>query len=79
MPVIPPRPNRSGRGFAAMAALAATLSASAALGADKPPTPEGADQIKALVAKFFPAAQAGASPLVTVTVRNLRTLTLSGA
>jgi hypothetical protein len=39
-----------------------------ALAADKPATPEGADALKALIAKFLPAAQAGASPLVAVTV-----------
>jgi hypothetical protein len=38
-----------------------------ALAADKPATPEGADALKALIAKFLPAAQAGASPLVAVT------------
>jgi hypothetical protein len=50
--------------------LAAALSASPALAADKPATPEGADALKALIAKFFPAAQAGASPLVTVTAES---------
>jgi hypothetical protein len=50
--------------------LAAALSASPALAADKPATPEGADALKALIAKFFPAALAGASPLVTVTAES---------
>jgi hypothetical protein len=47
--------------------LAAALCASPALGADKPATPEGADALKALIAKFFPAAQTAAAPVVTVT------------
>ena len=38
-----------------------------ALAADKPATPEGAEALKALIAKYLPAAQAGASPVVTVT------------
>ncbi len=38
-----------------------------ALAADKPATPEGADALKAFFAKYLPAAQAGAPPLVTVT------------
>ena len=33
---------------------------------DKPATPEGAEALKALIAKYLPAAQAGAKPLVTV-------------
>ena len=66
MPAIRFRPGRSRRRIAALW-LAAALSASPALAADKPATPEGADALKALIAKFFPAAQAGATPLVTVT------------
>jgi hypothetical protein len=50
--------------------LAAAICAFPALAADKPATPEGADALKALIAKLFPAAQAGASPLVTVTVES---------
>ena len=46
--------------------LAAALCASPALAADQPATPEGAEALKALIARFFPAAQAGASPVVTV-------------
>ena len=46
---------------------AAALCAFPALAADRPATPEGADALRALIAKYFPAAQAGASPLVTVT------------
>ena len=37
-----------------------------ALAGDKPATPEGADALKAFIAKYLPAAQAGATPLVTV-------------
>ena len=46
---------------------AAALWTSPALAGDKPATPAGAEALKALIAKFLPAAQAGASPLVTVT------------
>ena len=63
---IPFRQGRSHRLAPAVAA-AAALWAFPALAADKPATPEGAAALKALIAKFFPAAQAGASPLVTVT------------
>jgi hypothetical protein len=69
MPVIRFRPGRSRRPLAALW-LAAALGASPGLAADKPATPEGADALKALIAKFFPAAQAGAAPLVTVTVES---------
>jgi hypothetical protein len=55
------------RRFAAASLAAAALSPLPALAADRPATPEGADALKALIAKYFPAAQAGASPLVTVT------------
>jgi hypothetical protein len=47
--------------------LVAALVACPALAADKPATPQGADALKALIAGFFPAAEAGASPVVTVT------------
>jgi hypothetical protein len=67
MPFIRLRANWSVRGFATMAVLAAAFTTSAALAADKPATPEGAEQIKALVARFFPAAEAGSSPLISVT------------
>ena len=42
----------------------AALWAFPALAGDKPATPEGAEALKALIAKFLPAAQAAASPLV---------------
>jgi hypothetical protein len=66
MPPIRSRPRRSRRRLAPLS-LAAALFAFPALAADKPATPEGADALKALIAKFFPAAEAGASPFVTVT------------
>lgn len=66
MPPIRFRPSRSRRRFA-LASLAAALCAFPALAADRPATPEGADALRALIAKYLPAAQAGASPLVTVT------------
>jgi hypothetical protein len=47
--------------------LVVTLYAFPALAGDKPATPEGAEALKAVIAKFLPATQAGASPLVTVT------------
>jgi hypothetical protein len=47
--------------------VAATLCAFPALAADRPATPQGADTLQALIAKYLPMAQAGASPLVTVT------------
>ncbi len=67
MPFIRFRPSRSRRRFALASLAAAALCASSALAADRPATPEGADALRALIAKFLPAAQAGASPLVTVT------------
>jgi hypothetical protein len=48
--------------------LAAALWALPALAVDKPATPEGAEALKALLAKYLPAAQAGPSPIVTVAV-----------
>jgi len=63
---IPFRQGRSRRLAPALAA-AAALWTFPALAADKPATPEGAVALKALIAKFFPAAEAGAKPLVTVT------------
>ena len=68
MPPIRFRPGRSRRRLAPLSLAAAVLWAFPALAADKPATPEGADALKALIAKFLPAAQAGASPLVTVAV-----------
>jgi hypothetical protein len=59
--------SRSRRRFAFASLAAAALSALPALAADRPATPEGADALRALIAKYLPAAQAGASPLVTVT------------
>jgi hypothetical protein len=61
------RPSRWRRRLAAASLVLAALWAFPALAADKPATPEGAAALKALIAKFFPAAQAGAAPLVTVT------------
>ena len=66
MPPIRFRPGRSRLSLAPLSLIAA-LCAFPALAADKPATPEGADALKALIAKFFPAAEAGASPLVKVT------------
>lgn len=60
------RPRRSRRRLAPVS-LAAALWAFPVLAADKPATPEGAEALKALIAKFLPAAEAGASPVVTVT------------
>jgi hypothetical protein len=57
------RPRR--RSAAALLA-AAALGALPALAADRPATPEGADALRALIAKYLPAAQAGPSPLVTL-------------
>ena len=51
----------------AVSLVAAALCAFPALAGDKPATPEGAEQLKALIAKFLPAAEAGAPPPVTVT------------
>src|SRR6516162_910309 len=59
------RPGRS-RPRLAPLSLAAALWALPALAGDKLATPEGAEALKALIAKYLPAAQAGASPVVTV-------------
>ena len=67
MPSIRFRPTRSRRPFALAALAAAALWVFPVLAADRPATPEGADALRALIAKYLPAAQAGASPLVTVT------------
>jgi hypothetical protein len=67
MPSIRFRPSRSRRPFALTALAAAALWAFPVLAADRPATPEGADALRSLIAKYLPAAQAGASPLVTVT------------
>ncbi|HEY6732497.1 MAG TPA: hypothetical protein VI256_01670, partial [Roseiarcus sp.] len=66
MPSIRFRPGRSRRGLASLALAAAVLWTFPALAGDKPATPEGADALRALIAKYLPAAQAGATPLVTV-------------
>jgi hypothetical protein len=66
MPSIRFRPGRSRHRLAPVLA-AAALWAFPALAGDKPATTEGADALKALIAKYLPAAQASASPLVTVT------------
>jgi DNA-directed RNA polymerase specialized sigma24 family protein len=60
------RPRRSRRRLASLSLAAALLWAVPALAGDKPATPEGADALRALIAKYLPAAQAGATPLVTV-------------
>jgi hypothetical protein len=63
-----PCPSRSRRRSGLAWLAAAALCAAPALAADRPPTPERAAALKALIAKYFPAAQAGPSPLVTVAV-----------
>ena len=68
MPPIRLRPGQSRRRLAPLSLAAALLWGLPALADDKPATAEGADALKALIAKYLPAAQAGASPLVTVTV-----------
>src|SRR5271170_7245953 len=68
MPSIRFRPRRSRHRLAPLSLAAAVLWAFPALAADRPATPEGADALRALIARYLPAAQAGASPLVTVTV-----------
>jgi hypothetical protein len=60
-------PGELRRRLAPLSLAAALLWGFPALSADKPATPEGADALKALIAKYLPAAQAGAAPLVTVT------------
>ena len=60
------RPGRSRCRLAPLSLAAALLWGFPALAADKPATPEGAEALKALIAKYLPAAQAGATPLVTV-------------
>jgi hypothetical protein len=66
MPPLRSRSGRSRRRFAPLSLAVAALCAFPALAADKAATPEGADALKALIAKFLPAAPAGAPPLVTV-------------
>jgi hypothetical protein len=60
------RQRRSRRRLASSSLAVALLWAFPALAADKPATPEGADALRAFLAKYLPAAQAGATPLVTV-------------
>jgi hypothetical protein len=60
------RPRRSRRRFAPALFAAAALWAFPALAGDKPATTEGAEALRALIAKYLPTAQAGATPLVTV-------------
>ncbi len=67
MPPIQFRPIRSRRLLTPVSLAAVALCAFPALAGDKPATPEGAEQLKALIAKYWPAAEAGASPLVAVT------------
>ena len=66
MPPIRSRPGRSRHRLASLSFAAALLWGFPALAGDKPATPEGAEALKALIAKYLPAAQAGATPLVTV-------------
>ncbi len=61
--------RRLRRRLAAASLAAAALCAFPALAADKPATNEGADALRALIARFLPAAEAGSSPLVTVTAQ----------
>ncbi len=60
------RSRQSRRPLAHAAFAAVALWAFPALAGDKPATPEGAEALKALIAKYLPAAQAGATPFVTV-------------
>src|ERR1700727_3546810 len=66
MPPIRFRPRRSRGRLAPLSLAAALLWALPAVAGDKPATPEGADALRALIAKYLPTAQAGATPLVTV-------------
>src|SRR3984957_5343819 len=74
MPSIRFRMRQSRRRLASLSLAAALLWAVPALAGDKPATPEGADALKALIAKYLPAAQAGATPLVTVKADGLHYL-----
>src|SRR6202789_848588 len=66
MPSIRLRPRRSRGRLAPVSLAAALLWTVPALAGDKPATPEGADALRAFIAKYLPAAQTGANPLVTV-------------
>jgi hypothetical protein len=66
MPPFRSRSGRSRRRFAPLSLAVAALCAFPALAADKAATPEGAEALKTLIAKFLPAAPAGAPPPVTV-------------
>ena len=68
MPANRPCRSRLRRRFALASMAVAALSAFSARAADRPATPEGVEALNALIAKYLPAARAGASPLVTVTV-----------
>src|SRR5271154_2778526 len=59
-------PGQLRRRLAPLSLAAALLWGFPALSADRPATPEGADALKALIAKYLPAAQAGAAPLARV-------------
>ena len=59
--------SRSHRRLTLASLIAAALCAFPALAADRPATPEGADALRALIARYLPAAQTDPSPLVTVT------------
>jgi hypothetical protein len=67
MPSVRFRPSRSRHRFIPASLAIAMLCAFPALAADKPATPEGAEQLKAVIAKYLPAAQAGAIPFLAVT------------
>jgi hypothetical protein len=66
MPSIRFRPGQLRRRFAPLSLAAGLLWAFPALAGDKPATPEGADALRALIAKYLPAATTGATPVVTV-------------
>ena len=61
------RAGRSRRRLAPAFLAAAALWAFPAFAGDRPATPEGAEALKALIARYLPGAQAGDHPLVTVT------------
>jgi hypothetical protein len=64
------RPGRSRCSLVPAALAAAALCAFPALAADKPATAEGAEQLRALFARYLPAAAAAAAPLVTITAED---------
>src|SRR5690348_1136348 len=64
------RLGRSRRRLAQALIGLAALWAFPAFAGDRPATPEGAEALKALIARYLPATQTGAAPLVTVTPEN---------